>query len=749
MSNTLRRAWQLLVAACCIAPAIPHAQPSPTAIVDRLRSTTGRAIDFHAALFPDTVFVGEQATYQVAVLLDAEARARLRRNPEFLPPELRGLLAFELGTPRRVPSRSYPGGEYEAHVFQRALFAVAPGRITVPSPQLTYSLPQSSSYFSREERFLVRAESAQLVVRALPDSGRPDDFLGAVGNYRATARLDGRTARVGDPLVLTVRIEGIGNVKLLPRPLVEVSWASVVSGSERVQLDTSGALVRGSREFDYILTPAQSGPVVLPVVSYSYFDPVKERYDVARTVPADLVVADGSLAGAAPPEETQALPLRTWRNTEPLRIESVPPTLAGLAVLLVVAAPLMAFASGIQARLRARPPRTTSEFAVSAVPPIVRDDPTTPGGAARKLRRDVLAQLARRLAVIPTDLVTSADVYRVARRRGVSREGTRELLALLDRLALQGFGGGDEAADASLDASAQSVLARIDAEAVRHGRTRLWSRRRTGVTAMVLLAGALARPTRGVAQGPASVPVQRAAPGANTTESNRVDVAAIVREATAAYDARRYARATERFADAVRARPTDADLLMNWGTAAWAASDTVASVVAWQRAARLEPLAADAQQRLTLLPAGARDGIADVPMVPVFPLAVLGLLTWVAGALWLAIAWRTRDEINPPSWRIAAVLMVVGAAAGTTAAWGHNRLDAESLSIVRRPEAMRVAPGLDANTSGGTATGDVVRRLAVQEGWTRVEHADGRIGWLPSGRLVALMAPLLDDDSTR
>ncbi|WP_396221170.1 BatD family protein, partial [Gemmatimonas sp.] len=286
------------------------AQPSPTAILDRVRADGNRPIDFHAATFPDTVYVGQQVTYQVAVLLSESARARLRRNPEFLPPELRGILAYELGAPRRVAPRGYGGPPFEAHVFQRALFAVAPGTLVVPAPQLSYTLPQSSSYFSREERFIVRAESAQLVVKPLPDAGRPQDYTGAVGVLRASVTIDSSTARVGDPLVLTMRVDGIGNVKLLPRPVLEVSWASTVPGTERVSVDTTGAFVRGYKEFDWILTPTQAGQVELPTLRYSYFDPYRGEYVYAETAPRALAVEDGSLATTTEGDNVSVVPLR-------------------------------------------------------------------------------------------------------------------------------------------------------------------------------------------------------------------------------------------------------------------------------------------------------------------------------------------------------------------------------------------------------------------------------------------------------
>lgn len=724
--------WLCRVAALMVAftPAL-NAQPSPTAIVDRIRTTGAKPIDFHAALFPDTVYVGQQVTYQVAVLLSDQARSRLRRNPEFLPPELRGLLAYELGAPRRVAPRSYGGGVYEAHVFQRALFGVAPGALTVPAPQLSYSLPQSASYFSREERYVVRAESAQLVVRPLPDEGRPGDFTGAVGVLRASARLDGTNARVGDPLVLTIRLEGTGNVKLLPRPTVELSWASVVPGSERIQVDTSGALVRGAKEFDFLVTPAQPGAVVIPVVRYSYFDPYKRQYGVAETVPADVVIGEGALAANVDPEEVGVLPLREWQRTEVIPLTQRSWVWGGGALLLMLIAPCPALLAVFRRR-REQQVAEREAIALNSPREAVPDD-MSPAGVARQSRRLLLQQLSERLHVAPTDLVARRDVEQVLRRRGVTRATTRELLQLLDSLAEQGFGAqqanlSTPSADTAQAQRVAQLFDRVHREAVSHGRTRLWSRgaRRPGAVSVLLLVVGLG----------AAVPTARAqtVPCVRTAE-----LEVLVQEGTAAYTGRRYASAAERFETAVVACPRDVDLLVNWGNAAWAAADTVSAVVAWHRAARLEPLAADVQERLAMLPAGARGGLADVPMVPVSLLYVGAVLLWCAGWLTLWWTWRSSHRQGSSLTSIGVLLLVGASVSGAAAYWGQNALNADQVSVVRRPEPMRAVPGFDANTAGGVTTGDMVRVIATREGWQQVQHADGRRGWIPASRLVPLL----------
>src|SRR5690606_10529544 len=108
---------------------------------------------------------------------------------------------------------------YEAHVFERAIFPLTAGTITIPAARLSYSLPISRSFFSREESFALRTEPVRLVALAPPDEGRPAGFTGAVGsNLVLQLTADAAGARVGDPLLVTGRIFGSGNVGLLPRP---------------------------------------------------------------------------------------------------------------------------------------------------------------------------------------------------------------------------------------------------------------------------------------------------------------------------------------------------------------------------------------------------------------------------------------------------------------------------------------------------------------------------------------------------
>jgi hypothetical protein len=245
------------------------AQPAPGA----RRATAG--VTFRARAYPDTVVVGQQVTYELAVAVDAGARERIRRNPEFVPPELRGVLAVDL------PASHEATGAGDLHVYRRALFALAPGAVTVPSARLSYALATGVGYFSPEERLSLRTEPVRFVAVPAPAAGRPRGWTGAVGSLRAAARVATPEARAGDPVEFVVRLEGEGNLALLPRPALAVAWAEAVEAGERVEVDSSAAVIRGAKEFTWLLTPRAPGAYATPALRYPFFDPGRRVYDEA------------------------------------------------------------------------------------------------------------------------------------------------------------------------------------------------------------------------------------------------------------------------------------------------------------------------------------------------------------------------------------------------------------------------------------------------------------------------------------
>ena len=533
------------------APAVPV-----PAVVSRSRLDPRTGVNFHALVTPDTVYVGEQATYQVGVFLNDEVRYRLRRNPEFIPPELRSMLAYDLAAPRSFSKRVIDGRRYEVHVFQRALFPLTAGRYDIPPARLNYSLPLSASFFSREESHQLRSEIVPLVVVDPPQSGRPSDYNGAVGRLSLQAHVDSGLAKVGDPLVLTVRVMGDGNVSFFPRPAVRVPWGQLVPAEERVQLDSSAAVVRGAKEFDWVITPAQSGEVEVPPIRYPFFNPYTERYELAITSPQRLSVAPGTLIAvdAAADSARPAFPIRRVMVAP----ERAPLSRSRAFWVAMLVAPIPAALALAVRRPRSRRAPTASE----RLRKLARGRETPSPGDAAALRRTYAAALAERIGIAATELADRRALVRALRRSGVTADVARAADELLGELDTAVYSGESHALRDGAK-RAVDVLHQVDHEA-RPRVTRSTSR---SVAPLMLVALSLGAPQ--------SEPTAR-----ESFERG-------VRE----YDAHRYARAERFFAEAARAEPTSGDAWANFGTAAWAARDTAAAAIGWQRALRIDPLA--------------------------------------------------------------------------------------------------------------------------------------------------------------
>lgn len=262
---------------------------------------------FHTRAVPDTVYVGQQVTYEATTLVDDVARTRLRANPNYTPSDVSGATVYDFPFDlSRVTDTTVAGVHYRKFVFRRALFPLGPGPVVIPPSTLQYTLPEVDGYFSPLRTTTVTSDTAIIVAVPLPIAGRPVGFSGAVGDLRDSLLVGDTSWRVGDPTTVTLRLSGIGNLKLLPRPDLVIPWATVTPADERVAWDSTGTVVRGTKEFDWVVTPRLSGDLVFPSMRYDYFDPTTRQYAAAVTPSfRTAVAAAGATRAIAPaPRDT-------------------------------------------------------------------------------------------------------------------------------------------------------------------------------------------------------------------------------------------------------------------------------------------------------------------------------------------------------------------------------------------------------------------------------------------------------------
>lgn len=676
-------------------------------VVARARVDTSLDVNFRALAEPETVFVGQQANYEVAVFLNETVRDRLGRNPTFYPPDMQSMMAYDLAPVTGEPPKRRVGTRcFDALVYQRALFPLVPGRFVIAPAQLVYSLRLSSSFFSREESHELVTDSTILVAVNPPNAGRPPEYTGAVGDLAIDAHLDTHRGRVGDPMTLTVRLTGSGNVKLFPPPRLDIPWASLVRGDERVAVDTSARKIRGSKEFDWVLTPKVAGELDVPPIRYGYFNPDTRHYAVASAPGERIDVEPGVLAAS---DTLRAEPLLGIRHTFHGAV-SHPPDERAPFWLVFALAPLPAVVGRVRrgATRRVAAPSALATLRALARSPAGRRDPC-------ELRRAFATALGERLGIDGARFSRPGALARALLRAGASPATASDAERLLRELDEAAYGGPASSLGKDVAERALSMARAVDTEALPRPDIRL--------PRMLVLLAAVALP---VAAG-----VLRATP----IEDARRDFIRGVN----AYEARQFVVAEKAFSSAARSEPWASDTWANLGTAAWAANDTATASAGWQRALRLEPTATDLRDRLQLAEPNGFGSIGYVAPVS------SSVAFWVAAAAWcvgwlLAVVvafWRKAPHrVGIRRWAYAASM--VGAFMLFAALELDQQQAARNLTVVRSTSRISSDPALGGEAKGTAVIGEVARAIRRQGVWTLVSLDDDRQGWIESDRLLSL-----------
>ena len=147
--------------------------------------------------------------------------------------------------------------------------------------------------FGREESLNVTSEPLSIEVKSLPTSGRPDSFQGAIGAFSTRSIVDNDRVSLGDPVRLFFEIEGQGNFAAMPAPNFE-SNSNFKIGPPAFSFEGNELTKhQGKQRFEYILTPLTPGLLKIPAVSFSYFDPGKEKYFISNSQEHPLRVDPG------------------------------------------------------------------------------------------------------------------------------------------------------------------------------------------------------------------------------------------------------------------------------------------------------------------------------------------------------------------------------------------------------------------------------------------------------------------------
>ncbi len=135
-----------------------------------------------------------------------------------------------------------------------------------------------------QQHITLTSKPLTIMVKPLPETNKPTDYNGAVGNFSMDAEVENKNIVAQDAATLKLTIHGSGNLPVVDAP--QVSWPSninVYNTTAKEDIDKTVAPMKGSKTFQYVFTPKNEGSYTVPAIQFSYFDPVSSSYKTLQS----------------------------------------------------------------------------------------------------------------------------------------------------------------------------------------------------------------------------------------------------------------------------------------------------------------------------------------------------------------------------------------------------------------------------------------------------------------------------------
>jgi len=160
---------------------------------------------------------------------------------------------------------------YSFEYDKKLLFPTQIGKLTVKP----FKLNLKSDF----DGYSFVSNGSVIEVASLP-KGAPKDFVGGVGKFEFSRNYEQKDYKEGDVIELTLVISGEGNLHNIDKPKLKLPKGMAQYGDAIVEDDYTFGYKgsEGQIKYTYHIQLNQSGDIVIPEQTVSYFDPAKEEY---------------------------------------------------------------------------------------------------------------------------------------------------------------------------------------------------------------------------------------------------------------------------------------------------------------------------------------------------------------------------------------------------------------------------------------------------------------------------------------
>ena len=695
--------------------------------------------------------VGEPITATLKIY----QRANLTGFEDAKFPKFNGFWSQEVDTPQSIEFQREQVGDkmYNAAVLRRwVLIPQKAGSLTIDPSEIVCLVNVRTQraktgsifddFFENDyvtQRQRVTTPSLTVKVSALP-GGAPDGFSGAVGEYSVSAKLSKDALKTHDAASLIVTVTGKGNVSLVEAPKIdfppdfEAYDVKTTSGTDR-----SGT--SGSKTFEYPFIPRSPGEFALPPVKFSYYDVKNRRYATASTDSLKLSV-ERSAGGAAQPAQNGSGTLTVDRKGvknlgEDIRFIKTKTSLSedkgffvGKPAYWILVALLLLGAAAVWLSLRklaARRADVAGSRGRKATRQAMKRLKLAGDFLNKNLYTAFYEELHRALMSFVSDKLTmdmadqsKENIAAALSARGVPEATVASFTDLLDACEYARYApdAGHDAMNAHYE-QAVSVITAID------------SSMKKGVSAApaaTLLALLLLLPL-----------------SAGAAESYPDS---LWKAGVEAYSASQWRQAVSDWSDLAATGLRSKELYYNMGNAYFKAGEIAPAILNYERALRLDPSDSDVRYNLEFARAQTQDRIDEVPefILKTWTRKLSYLLSsnaWaglslflLALTLGLILLFLLGPTVNA---RRTGFFTGIVTLLLTLMCWGFARslkstAERHDDAIVMRPvSSVTSSPSSDAAKSLFILhEGTKVKVLDEVSGYTDIELADGRRGWISS-----------------
>lgn len=279
----------------------------------KAQSTGGKSKDYFLEAIVDKrkPYVNEQVTLTLKFYIAVQYYG----SPELAEPTTTGFWTELLGNKapyyQKINNRTYKVIERKYALFPTQTGELTVGRATIKATIASRRRRRTDGlfggiddFFGRGKEVSTSSQPIRVAVRPLPAEGRPSDFTGTIGNFSISSSVNRNEVEVNQPVSLTIRISGTGNIKSVAEPTIpELDEFRIYRASSSENSSTLNDKVGGTKVYEEVFIPKRPGKLSIPALSFNYFDPDKQKYFVITTKPIGLRVTkpEGYVAGGETP----------------------------------------------------------------------------------------------------------------------------------------------------------------------------------------------------------------------------------------------------------------------------------------------------------------------------------------------------------------------------------------------------------------------------------------------------------------